>query len=167
MASVAMLAFPLTAAAAPTVVEESGALAECAGSSDGTTAFVSLYENSAYPDLVAVGIETSDGELVGSAESEAGLTSGVVDIGVDLVDAQTGTSAGTATLTGTATASGSSLRIHQPAIRDNGLIVVSSGTNTPLSVDLALEFEGTTVPLVCDAAFAFDLTTRKQPIANR
>jgi len=92
---------------------------------------------------------------------------GTVDVPFELSDLETDppVSAGSASLSGTYTLSGSPTRIHQ-TIRDDGYIVVITGTNTPLSTDFSLEYAGTTIPLACDPAFAFDLTTRRQPIGN-
>ena len=51
-------------------------------------------------------------------------------------------------------------------INEGEEIVVSVGTNTPLSVDLTLEYEGTTIPLDCADAFAFDLRVLRQGIGS-
>jgi hypothetical protein len=84
-----------------------------------------------------------------------------------LINLETREPAGSALVSGTYELTGNAAPVRQPAIRDDGFIIVSTGTNTALSTDLTLQYADTTIPLTCDTAFAFDLTTRRQPIGNR
>jgi hypothetical protein len=49
-------------------------------------------------------------------------------------------------------------------VRDLDVVVI--GTNTPLNVDLTLQYAGDTIALDCPEAFAFDLRVLQQPIGH-
>lgn len=169
VAVVTSVGFAGSASAAPEVTEQEGYVLECSGEGDGYTASVSLYQNSILDaPVTSVTIETDDGTELGGEGTTTGdvFSDGSIDVEFALIDLDTRTPAGSATVAGTYTLTGSPTRVHE-AIRDNGYIVVSTGTNTTLSTDLTLAFEGNTIALTCDPAFAFDLTNRQQPIGNR
>ena len=170
LAVVGLVSMATQAQAAPVVVEEEGFVAFCTGTAGGYSATVDLYQNSTVNVAPTATIETADGTVLAGEGTTAGdvFDSGTVDVTFELdeLEADPPAPAGSASLSGTYRLSGSPTRVHQ-AIRDNGYIVVSTGTNTPLSTDFSLEYAGTTIPLTCDPAFAFDLTTRRQPIGSR
>ena len=170
VAVVVAVGLPGSASAAPEIVEEQGYVLECSGAADGYTASVSLYQNSILDaPVTSVTIETSAGTELGGEGTVAGdvFNDGTIDVDFALIDLETRLPAGTATVAGSYELSGSPTPVRQPAIRDDGYIIVSTGTNTALSADLTLQYGDTAIPLTCDTAFAFDLTTRRQPIGNR
>jgi FlaG/FlaF family flagellin (archaellin) len=168
MAIVASAALPGSASAAPEVTEQEGYALECTGEGGGYTASVSLYQNSILDAPVTSVTITTDGTELGGQGTTTGdvFDDGTIDVEFALINLETRDPAGSATVTGTYEVTGSPTRVHE-AIRDNGYIVVSTGTNTALSTDLELVFAGTTIALTCEPAFAFELTTRQQPIGNR
>ena len=169
-AAVGLMSMTTSAQAAPQVIAEQGFVADCTGAAGGYSAIVSLYQNSTVDVAPTAFIETADGrELAGEGTSAGDVfDDGTVDVTFALTDngAVPPVPAGSASLSGTYALSGSPTRVHQ-AIRDDGYIVVVTGTNTPLRTDFSLEYADTSIPLTCDTAFAFDLTTRRQPIGNR
>ncbi|MGN6331052.1 MAG: hypothetical protein ACTHOD_05280 [Motilibacteraceae bacterium] len=52
------------------------------------------------------------------------------------------------------------------AVRDNGEVVVTRGTDTPLSVQLAVTYGDVVIPVQVTNAFAFDLTVLAQEIGS-
>jgi hypothetical protein len=168
----ALMAFPASATAQPPFEEEVGFVVECSGEGDGYTASVTLFQTTAgeaeAPASATVVIETSDGTVVaGETTGDVLFDNGTIDVVVDLVEfePEEGTPAGSATVTGTYELSGNPTRVHQ-VIRDAGLVIVVIGTNTPLNVDLTLQYAGDTIALDCPEAFAFDLRVLQQPIGN-
>jgi hypothetical protein len=130
---------------------------------------VSLYQNSTVDVTPVATLTTPDGtELAGEGTTTGEVfNNGMVDLTFELADLGTHppVPAGSAGLSGTYTLAGSPTRVHQ-TLRDNGYVIVITGTNTRLNTNLSLEYAGTSIPLTCDPAFAFDLTTRRQPIGN-
>jgi hypothetical protein len=168
VAVLASAAFPGSASAAPEVTEQQGYALECTGEGGGYTANVSLYQNSILDAPVTSATITTDGtELSGEGTTSGDVfnNDGTIDAEFALRNLETQQPAGSATVTGTYEVTGSPTPVHE-AIRDNGYIVVTTGTNTALSTDLELVYAGTTIPLTCDTAFAFDLTNRQQLIGN-
>jgi hypothetical protein len=163
----ALIASPTTATAAKPV-DEVGNLADlCSGEGDGYTATVNLFQSSAAGGVVVADafIETPDGStLTGFTDGDLLFDDdGTIDVVITLVDEMTQESAGSATVSGTYTVSGRPTRVHE-VINEGEEIVVVVGTNTPLSVDLTLEYADATIPLECADAFAFDLRVIRQPI---
>ena len=166
----ALVGVPASATAAQPV-NEVGYLADtCTGEADGYTASVDLYQTSAFGGFAYVGalISTPDDDtLLNTAVPEGDLLfdDGTIDVDLTLVNEETQEAAGTATVSGTYTASGRPTRVHE-VINEGEEIVVTVGTNTPLSVDLTLEYDGTTIALECANAFTFDLRVLRQPIGT-
>ena len=164
----ALIAIPTSATAAKPV-DEVGNLADlCSGEGDGYTATVNLFQSSAAGGVVVAEafIETPDGSTLqstGFTDGDLIFDDGTIDIVITLVDEMTQESAGSATVSGTYTVSGTPTRVHE-LINEGEEIVVVVGTNTPLSVDLTLEYAEATIPLECADAFAFDLRVIRQPI---
>jgi hypothetical protein len=163
----ALIASPTSATAAKPV-DEVGNLADlCSGEGDGYTATVNLFQSSAAGGVVVADafIETPDGStLTGFTDGDLLFDDdGTIDVVITLVDEMTQESAGSATVSGTYTVSGRPTRVHE-VINEGEEIVVVVGTNTPLSVDLTLEYADATIPLECADAFAFDLRVIRQPI---
>ena len=52
------------------------------------------------------------------------------------------------------------------AVRDDGEVVVTRGTNTPLAVELTVTYGDVVIPVQVTNAFAFDLTVLAQEIGN-
>lgn len=168
LVGVGLVAFPSAASGQPTVTEEVGFVAFCTGAAGGYTVTADLYQNSTVEVPPVVIVEVTDGPVlvgIGSTEGDV-FDNGNIDVDVDLVNREDDTPAGPASVTGTYTLVGKPQRVHQ-ALRDAGFIVVITGTNTQLDVDLTAQYAGTTIPLSCDPAFAFDLTTRRQQIGRR
>jgi hypothetical protein len=119
---------------------------------------VTLYENSRFGDEASVVIETSDGTLLGVTNDGPFLTEGTIDHVVESVapEGSPEDPAGSVAVSGSYIISGVPLQVHE-VINEGEAIVISIGTNTPLSVDLTLEYAGTAIALECDVAFAFDL----------
>jgi hypothetical protein len=160
LGAAALMAFPAAASAQPGtgVIYEEGYVVECSGAGDGYTASVTLYENSRFGDEASVVIETADGTLLGVTNDGPFLTDGTIDdVVVSLApEGNPDEPVGSATVSGSYIISGEPTRVHQ--VENEGeAIVISVGTNTPLTVDLTLEYAGTTIALECDTAFAFDL----------
>ena len=82
-----------------------------------------------------------------------------------LVNEETQEPAGPATVSGAYTVSGEPTRVHE-VINEGEEIVISVGTNTPLSVDLTLEYAEATIALECENAFAFDLLVVRNRIGK-
>jgi hypothetical protein len=169
IATAGLMCMTTPAQAAPQVVAERGFVAECTGVAGGYSATVSLYQNSSVEVAPTATVETADGTVFAGEGTTAGdvFDEGTVDVTFELSDLETQppVPAGSASLSGSYTLAGSPTRVHQ-TLRDNGYIVVITGTNILLSTNFALEYAGTSIPLTCDPAFAFDLTTRRQPIGN-
>jgi hypothetical protein len=172
LGATALMAFPASAAAQPPFEEEVGFVVECFGEGEDYTASVTLFQTTAMeapaPASATVIIEQSDGTvLAGETTGEVLFDDGTIDVVVDLeeLDEENGAPAGSATVSGTYEVSGRPTRVHQ-AIRDEGFIVVVIGTNTPLTVDLTLQYAGDTIALDCPEAFAFDLRVLRQPIGG-
>jgi hypothetical protein len=165
-AAALMIGFPASASAQPGVTHEVGYVVECAGAADDYTASVTLYQNSQFPDEATVVIETSEGTLIGVTGAGPFLDEGTIDdVVVTLVDENTQEPAGSATVSGTYLVSGRPTRVHE-VINEGEVIHISVGTNTPLTVDLTLEYADTTIALECQNAFAFDLMTMVRRIGS-
>jgi hypothetical protein len=166
LGAAALMAFPAPASAQPGVTHEEGYVVECSGAGDDFTASVTLYQNSQFPDEATVVIETADSTLIGVTDAGPFLTDGTIDdVVVTLVDENTQEPAGSATVSGTYTVSGQPTRVHE-VINEGEAIHISVGTNTPLTVDLTLEYADTTIELECQNAFAFDLMTIERRIGS-
>lgn len=172
LGAAALMAFPATASGQPPFDEEVGFVVECFGDGEGYTATVTLFQTTAVqaptPASATVIIETSDGiVLAGETTGDVLFDNGTIDVVVDLteLEPEQGAPAGSATVSGTYELSGQATRVHQ-AFRDAGFIVVVLGTNTPLSVDLTLDYAGDTIALDCPEAFGFDLRVLQQPIGG-
>jgi hypothetical protein len=171
LGAAALIAFPASATAAKPV-DEVGNLADlCSGAGDGYTATVNLFQSSAAGGVVVAEafIETPDGstlQVTGFTDGDLIFDDdGTIDVVITLVDEITQESAGSATVSGTYTVSGEPTRVHE-VINEGDEIVVVVGTQTPLSVDLTLEYAEATIPLECADAFAFDLKVLRQPIGT-
>jgi hypothetical protein len=157
LGAAALMAFPAAATAQPGVAHEEGYVVECSGAGDGYTASVTLYENSQFGNEATVVIETADSTLIGVTSDGPFLTDGTIDeVVLPLVDENSQEPAGSATVSGSYIVSGEPTRVHE-VINEGEAIVVAVGTNTPLTVDLTLEYADTTIALDCGNAFAFDL----------
>jgi hypothetical protein len=170
LGAAALIAFPASATAQP--VDEVGNLADlCSGEGDGSTATVNLFQTSAFGGFVEASgfIETPDGSTLQSTGFTDGDLifddDGTIDVVITLVDEITQESAGSATVSGTYTVSGRPTRVHE-VINEGEVIVVVVGTQTPLSVDLTLEYAEATIPLECENAFAFDLLVVRNRIGT-
>jgi hypothetical protein len=168
LAAAALMAFPAAATAQPGVIHEEGYIVQCSGAGDGYTASVSLYENSQFVDEAQVVIETADGTLIGVTNDGPFLTDGTIDDVVVQVapEGNPEDPVGSATVSGSYTVSGEPTRIDPEVINEAEFIHIAVGTQTPLTVDLTLEYAGTTIPLECDTAFAFDLMTNQRRIGT-
>jgi hypothetical protein len=169
LGAAALVAFPAAASAQPGagVVHEEGYVVECSGAGGGVTASVTLYENSQFGDEATVVIETADSTLIGVTGDGPFLTDGTIDeVVVPLAEENNPDEpAGSATVSGSYTVSGEPTRVHD-VINEGEAIVIAVGTNTPLAVDLTLEYADTTIALQCDSAFAFDLKTIQRRIGT-
>ncbi len=170
LAATSVAVFAAPANAAPEVVVEQGYAVSCSGTADGVSVQADLYENSFYGTFVTVFATTPEGELVSDPDAPAPedvFDDGTITAEVPLVQfgEEDAEPAGTAVIQGTYAVSGEPVPVHQ-ALRDAGYIIVTRGTNTPLSTDLSVDVNGVIVPLTCETAFAFDLTTVRQPIGS-
>ncbi|HEV8573465.1 MAG TPA: hypothetical protein VGR43_02035 [Dehalococcoidia bacterium] len=167
-AAVAVWSAP--ANAAPEVVAQSGYAVSCSGAADGVRVQVDLYENSFYGTFVTVFVTSPEGELIsdpGAPAPEDVFDDGTITADVPLVrfGGEDPVQVGTASIRGTYAVAGEPVSIHE-TLRDADYIVVTRGTNTPLTADLSVEVDGVTIPLSCDTAFAFDLITLRQQIGG-
>jgi hypothetical protein len=147
-----------------------GYLAECSGEADGYTASVNLFQTSAQGGFVEASgfIETPDGstlQVTGFTDGDLIFDDGAIDIVLTLVNEETQEPAGSATVSGAYTVSGEPTRVHE-VISEGEEVVISVGTNTPLSVDLTLEYAEATIALECANAFAFDLLVVRNRIGT-
>jgi hypothetical protein len=151
-----------------------GAVVNCFGTLGDLEAGAEVYENFSAPNVLTVFVSGPEGTRVtdrNAPEPADGLfTDGTIHGETPLVqrsegDEEGSTPAGTATVEGTYTTAGSPTRIHE-AVRDDGFVITTTGTNTPLRASLNVIVDGITIPLTCDTAFAFDLSTVKQAIGN-
>ena len=164
---------PATSARAdspPERITEAGMVASCSGSVGDLEAGAELYQNSSAPDSLNVFIAGPEGLRSSSRDNPepVGLfTDGTIsgESALLLRGEEASTPAGTATVSGSYAVAGSPTRVHT-VVRDDGFIIVSTGTNTPLTATVSVTYDGTTFALTCDPAFAFDLTTLRQRIGN-
>jgi hypothetical protein len=171
LGAAAFMALPAPATAAQPVDEVGYVAEQCSGEADGYTVVVNLFQTSFLGGLFFADalIETPDGSTLVSAGFTHGpvlfADDGTIDALFDIVDETTQEPAGSATVSGTYAVSGNPTRVHE-VINEGEQIVVTVGTNSPLSVDLTLEYADTTIALECQNAFAFDLMVLRQRIGT-
>lgn len=143
----------------PITTTERGVVLECTGSRHGLDAYVSLYENNRYGNVVQV-ILDDDPARAASREPRDILSAGEVRTGVRIGEHR-------ARIRGTAHRVPVSQRtpVHEE-MDDAGQHIVVDGFHRRLVNDLVLRYDGTRVPLTCDPAFAYRLTVTKTDITG-
>ncbi len=145
-----------TTADGSTTERQRGVVMSCFGEADGLAAFVELYQNSRYPNSVAITLNEDPETSASRQPQNKVLQDGVVRTGVT-IDGER------ARVRGTATRVGKRIPVHFE-IDDAGYHIEDDGHHRRLQHDLVLIYSGTTVPLDCQDAFFFDLTTTRTPI---
>jgi hypothetical protein len=165
LSAATLMALPASATAQP--VKQVGYVADtCTGAGEDFTAVVQLVENSAFGAEATVRIETSaGGELFGATTDGPFFQDGTNNVVATVVDVATEEPAGTATVSGTYTVSGEPTRYFL-RFNEGEEQVITVGTQTPLNVDLTLEYADSTIELECEAAFAFDYTVVVTPFGS-
>ncbi|WP_244928154.1 hypothetical protein [Nocardioides sp. W7] len=149
-----VLASPATAAAETT--RERGVVLECSGTLRGQQVHASVYENSAYGNVVSVVVgDPKRGGAAGSRHTEAGLWTGRT------VDARVRVDGLRARITGPARRVGPRIAVHEE-LDDAGQHVVSDGFHRRLRNDLVLRYRRQQTPLTCETAFFYDLTVTRR-----
>ena len=138
---------------------EKGIVVECVGGAPRLEAFVSLYENSRYVNVLQVVVGDPDQGMGDSVEDPAGFVHGRTAYGSLELGGEV------ATVTGSVVRKGPRREVHE-IIDDAGEHIVSRGWHRPLVTDLRMAYGDVTVPLTCDTAFAYHLHVRKTPITG-
>jgi hypothetical protein len=157
---------------APATTTQQGFVVEGTGSAQGYSVHLSLYANSLHGNVLEVGVETPDGRLVtpdrSGSQPESLFHGGDISAQTDAItrgEDGEAAPAGTIAATGSYAVSGSPTRPNG-AVRDDGEVVVTRGTSTPLAVQLTVTYGDVVVPVQVTDAFAFDLTVLAQDIGN-
>jgi hypothetical protein len=151
-------ATPLTSASAATSTteKERGVVLQCTGSAHGLSAYVDLYENDMYGNVVQV-ILNDDPDTAKSREPKNDfLVDGKIKTGVTIKGKR-------ASITGTAVRVGPKKHVHEE-VDDAGQHIVSDGYHRRLANDLTLTYGTKSVPLDCSPAFYYNLTVTKESI---
>lgn len=138
---------------------EKGVVIECTSAAPALDAYVSMYDNSRYVNVLQVVIGDPDQGMGNSAESptrfvRARQAFGQVDVGGEV-----------ATVTGSAVRTGPKSRVREE-YDDAGQLIVTRGWHRRLRTDLSLAYGDVTVPLTCDTAFAYHLHVTRTPVAG-
>lgn len=144
------LAATPTAHAATTTVER-GIVVECTTEIGGQPAYVSLYENNRYANVVQVNI----GEEGASRQPADIARAGRVRTGVTVAGSR-------ARVTGTVAVTGPATRVHEEQ-DDAGQHLVMDGTHRALTTRLTLSYRGEQAPLTCETAFRYRLRVTRTP----
>jgi hypothetical protein len=151
-------ATPLSSASAATATteKERGVVLQCTGSAHGLSAYVDLYENDTYGNVVQV-ILNDNPDTAKSREPKSDfLVDGVIKTGITIKGKR-------ASITGTAVRVGPKKHVHEE-MDDAGQHIVSDGFHRRLANDLTLKYGTKTVPLDCSPAFYYNLTVTKESI---
>ncbi|HET6563303.1 MAG TPA: hypothetical protein VFG72_15620 [Marmoricola sp.] len=138
---------------------EKGIVVECTSADPALEAWVSMYENSRYGNVLQVVVGDPDQGMGASTESDrrfvrARKAFGQVEVGGEV-----------ATLRGKVVRRGERTRVRE-VIDDAGEHIVTRGWNRPLRTRLTLRYGDVKVPLDCDTAFAYHLHVTKTPTAG-
>lgn len=132
--------------------EQHGIVLEGAGSADGRTVTIHVYENDVHGSSAQVVLGDPADDRIGAVEQDAAfVVDGVLTASVE-IDGRT------ATITGTVAPSGAEPTPVDPALDSEPTVV--RGMHTPLDADLVLTYDGSRVPLQVSPAFAYDLEVR-------
>ncbi|HSA51448.1 MAG TPA: hypothetical protein VLH10_15250 [Yinghuangia sp.] len=149
---------------AGTVTVERGHALSCSGAAEGVSAYVELYENSAYGAHANVVVETPSGEYGGGfgPETTSLFKRGSVQADVEIgpLGEEPAGDRYTLVVEGTYERAGRPERVDE-VIEDAGQRIVTKGRKSPLAAQVSVTVLGKTVPLSCDTAFAFDLVVRR------
>ena len=170
LACAAVAAPPASAAPAPTAAPtitprhqadnlEKGIVIECTSADPALEAWVSMYENSRYGNVLQVVVGDPDQGMGASTESDRRFVTarkalGRVEVGGEV-----------ATVRGRVVRTGERTRVSE-SFDDAGQHIVTRGWNRPLRTRLSLRYGDVKVPLECDTAFAYHLHVTKTPIAG-
>lgn len=159
------IATPASALTAPgeagttTTTHERGNVIECTGTIKGRDAYVSVYENNTYANVVQVLIGDDEDQVGNSREVEEGF------IHHKRVHASVEVGGKRAVVEGRASRHGKRIAVHE-SYDDAGKLITVDGYHRRLATDLTLTWGKKTVPLDCDNAFFYDLTVTKEDIAG-
>ena len=142
-------------AAAPTVTHERGIVLECTGTIKQRPVYASLYENSAYQNVLQILIGKDGHQIGGGREPKAKFLNG------KRVTATMKVGGDRARVAGTAARYGKRIAVHE-SFDDAGEHIVVDGFHRKLRNDLTFTWRGRTVPLDCDTAFAYDLQVSRE-----
>jgi hypothetical protein len=136
---------------------QKGIVVECTSGARRLEAFVSLYENSRYVNVLQVVVGDPDQGLGDSVENPRGFVRGRRAFGRLELGGEV------AKVSGSVVRKGPRTRVHE-VVEDAGERIVSRGWHRPLVTDLRLAYGDVSVPLNCDAAFAYHLHVTRTPI---
>jgi hypothetical protein len=158
----AAVVVPACAVAAPPHTDrsanlEKGLVVECTSGAKRLEAFVSMYENSRYANVLQVVVGDPDQGLGSSVEDPAGFVDGRAAFGQVEVGGEV------ATVSGSVERTGAPSRVHEE-LTDAGQLIVTRGWHRDLRADLSLRYGDVSVPLTCDTAFAYHLHVQKTPV---
>ena len=142
-----------------TTTHERGNVIECTGTIKGRSAYVSVYENNTYANVIQVLIGDDGDQVGGSREVEEGFIHAKQVYGALEVGGKR------AVVEGHASRYGKRIPVHE-TYDDAGQHITVDGFHRRLAKDLTLTWRKKTVPLTCDNAFFYRLTVTKEDITG-
>ena len=139
-----------------TTEKERGIVLQCTGAAHGLSAYVDLYENDKYGNVVQVILNDNPDTAKSREPAKDFLVDGKLKTGVTIKGKR-------ATIVGTAERVGPKKHVHE-VHDDAGQHIVADGFHRRLANDLVLKYGTKTVPLDCAPAFYYNLTVTKEPI---